>query len=447
MGAARRIRGMMPGMVRDLQELVRQPSVSATGEGLEDCAGMVCRMLAGMGANAKLLRIKGAPPVVYGEVISEQNPSRTLLFYNHYDVQPVEPVELWDDDPYSGRKRRGRVYGRGASDDKGELVARLGAVRAMLDGGGVPCNVKFVIEGEEEVGSPHVREYLLKHRKKFACDGVVWEFGYVDVNGRPIVGLGMKGLLFVELTARGPARDMHSSLAAIVENPAWRLVRALHTLRDARGRVLVRDWYVGAERLSRRDIALVRKEPFDARSFKSEYGVKSFLGNMGVQEAKRALVSAGTCNIAGLSSGYGGEGAKTVLPSMATAKLDFRLVPGMVPSVQAARLRRHLCEKGYGDIGVKILHGEAASRTDPSSRLVQDTLAAAIEIGRPILNVSNAATGPMDAFASVLGVPCVSVGCTHVYSRIHSPNEHVRLDLLERAARCMCGIAEKYAAP
>ena len=161
-------------LVNDLRVLIRQPSVSAKNQGIKKCANLVKNTLKKSGIKAEILSMKDYPPVVYGEVKSKKNPNKTLLFYNHYDVQPVEPVELWDDDPFSGTIKGNKIYGRGSSDDKGELITRVRAIVSFLKvTGDVPCNVKFVIEGEEETGSAHIEEYLKKYRKKFSCDGIL----------------------------------------------------------------------------------------------------------------------------------------------------------------------------------------------------------------------------------------------------------------------------------
>ncbi|MEE8179076.1 MAG: M20/M25/M40 family metallo-hydrolase, partial [Nitrosopumilaceae archaeon] len=220
-------------LVSDLQSLIQQPSISAKNEGIEDCAKLVTKILKQSGIKSHILRLKkGIAPVVFAEVNSKKNPTKTLLFYNHYDVQPVEPIELWTDKPFSGKIKGNKIFGRGASDDKGELITRIKAVQAFLKtNGDVPCNIKFLIEGEEETGSEHIDNYLKKYKKKFSCDGVIWEFGYIDSKNRPIVGLGMKGLLYVELSKKESVRDAHSSLAVIIKNPAWRLIEAVNTLR------------------------------------------------------------------------------------------------------------------------------------------------------------------------------------------------------------------------
>jgi len=438
----------MNNLISDLQTLIRQPSVSAKNEGIEECAKLVKKMLNKSGIKSEILRLKkGVAPLVFGEVKSKTNNSKTLMFYNHYDVQPAEPFDLWDYPPFSGKIKGNKIFGRGATDDKGELITRIKAVEAHLKTtGDVPCNIKFVIEGEEETGSAHIDQYLKKYKKKFSCDGVIWEFGYVDSKNRPIVGLGMKGLLFVELSVKESIRDAHSSLAVLIKNPAWRLIDAVKTLRDSDGKILIKDWYREVQPFSKEDLNLLAKEPFDEQSFKKEFGVKSFVSNKKGLDAKKALAGGATCNIAGFVSGYTGEGAKTVLPGEALVKIDFRLVPQMNPKKQIQRLKVHLKSKGFSDVKIKIFHGEAAARTNPSDPFVSNVKDAADEsFGTSILNVSNAGTGPMYSFVENLKAPCISIGSTYIFSRIHSPNEFARVDLLKKTTKCICLIMDKFA--
>lgn len=434
-------------LVSDLQSLIQQPSISAKNEGIEECAKLVTKILKQSGIKSHLLRLKkGIAPVVFAEVNSKKNPTKTLLFYNHYDVQPVEPIELWTDKPFSGKIKGNKIFGRGASDDKGELITRIKAVQAFLKtNGDVPCNIKFLIEGEEETGSEHIDNYLKKYKKKFSCDGVIWEFGYIDSKNRPIVGLGMKGLLYVELSKKESVRDAHSSLAVIIKNPAWRLIEAVNTLRDSNGKILIKDWYKEVKPLSKSEMKIIKNEPIDESSFKKEYGIKDFVDNKKGLELKKALVGDPTCNIAGFVSGYTGKGAKTVLPGHALVKIDFRLVPKMDPKKQIARLKKHLKSKGFGDIKLTIYHGEAAAKTKPSDPFVTIVKKSADEVfGKSILNVSNAGTGPMYSFVNILNAPCISIGSTYIFSRIHSPNEFARIDLLKKTTKCICQIMNKF---
>ncbi|MEK0329020.1 MAG: M20/M25/M40 family metallo-hydrolase, partial [Nitrosopumilus sp.] len=343
-------------------------------------------------------------------------------------------------------RKGNKIFGRGATDDKGELITRIKAVEAYLKTtGDVPCNIKFVIEGEEETGSAHIEEYLKKYKKKFSCNGVIWEFGYVDVKNRPIIGLGMKGLLFVELSIKESIIDAHSSLAVLIKNPAWRLIDAVKTLRDSNGKILIKDWHKEVIPFSKKDLELIRKEPFDENIFKKEFGIKSFVGNKKGMDVKKALVGGTTCNIAGFISGYTGDGAKTVLPCKALVKIDFRLVPKMDPKKQVMRLKKHLKSKGFTDVKIKVFHGEAAARTNSSEPFVTQVKEAADKsFGKSILNVSNAGTGPMYPFIDILKAPCISIGSTYMFSRIHSPNEFARVDLLKKTTKCICLIMENF---
>jgi acetylornithine deacetylase/succinyl-diaminopimelate desuccinylase-like protein len=438
----------MDAMIADLQTLIRQPSVSAKKQGLVECANLVSSIMKKAGISSEVLYLddKSVPPVVYGELKSKSNAGRTLLFYNHYDVQPVEPVELWDAEPFSGKLEGNYVYGRGSADDKGELITRIKAVEYCLkNAGDVPCNIKFIVEGEEEIGSVHIEQYLQKYQERLSCDGVIWEFGYVDAKDRPIISLGMKGLLYVELVAKGPSRDAHSSLAVLIENPAWRLVSALASMRDANGKILIKDWYNEVRDFTGEELDVISREPFDEKEFKEEYGVTRFVADAQGRDIKKALVGMPTCNIAGLNSGYTGEGAKTVLPAKALVKIDFRLVPGMIPERQLERLKAHLLDHGFGDIEVILIHGEAAGRTPISDPFVRQVEQAAKETyGSAIISVSSAGTGPMHSFAKVLKCPCISVGSTYMFSRIHSPNEFARVDLLNKTTKCIGRIMENF---
>jgi len=298
-------------LVSNLQELIRIPSVSAKNQFLEECAKLVSKIMNDAGIKAELLYLEEdvksdkIPPVVFGEVKSRSNPSgKTILFYNHYDVQPPDPLDLWNADPFSGNKEGNFIFGRGSSDDKGELITRIKAVEYFLkETGDVPCNIKFLVEGEEEIGSSHIEEYLTKYKEKFQADAVIWEFGYIDEKDRPIISLGMKGLLYVEMIARGPNVDVHSSLAVAIENPAWRLVSALNTLRNEQGKILIEDWYKDVREFTPEELALIEKDDFDEEDFKRNHGIKKFVNNASLHEIKKVLVGGPTCNIAGLFSG------------------------------------------------------------------------------------------------------------------------------------------------
>ncbi len=438
------------GLISDLQKLIKIPSVSARKQNLEECAKEIVAMMKRIGINAELIYFdddqkNSAPPLVYGEVKSKSNPNgKTLLFYNHYDVQPEEPRDLWEYEPFEGKVEGNFIYGRGASDDKGELVTRLKAIEFFLkQRGDVPMNIKFLIEGEEEIGSKNISKYLKKYNTKFMTDVVIWEFGYIDQEQKPIISLGMKGLLYVELTAQGASRDVHSSLAVLIENPALRIVQALSTLVDREGNILIKDWFKEVKELSEEESLIVDSEPFDEESFKKEYGISKFINNISGTRVKKALTCEPTCNISGLNSGYSGPGAKTITPSKAMVKIDFRLVPNMDPGLQFKRLEKHLEENGFEDIKVTLIHGEAAGRTALDNQYVKIIEKSANEIfGDSIISISSAGTGPMYDFIDLLKAPCISIGGTYIFSRIHSPNEFAKIDLLEKTTKCMIKIID-----
>ena len=437
----------MDDLLQDLQTLIRQPSVSAKNEGIEECAILVSNMLKKAGLHSDILRLnKTAAPLVFGEIKSKCNPEKTLLFYNHYDVQPVEPIDEWTHPPFSGKIIGTKIFGRGASDDKGELITRIKAVESYLkEYDDVPCNIKFCIEGEEENGSENIKAYLRKFKNKLSCDAVIWEFGYIDTKNRPVIGLGMKGLLYVELELKESVRDVHSSFAVIIKNPVWRLIDALKTMRSDDGKILISGWYDDVKSLSKNDLKIIEKEPFNENDFKKEYGVSSFVGNKNAFEAKKSLVSDPTCNIAGIKSGYTGNGAKTVLPSTVKVKIDFRLVPNMDPKKHVNLLKKHLKKNGFSEISIKVLNAEAAARISPDEDVVNVVCSSAKKIfGDYVLNISNAGTGPMHAFVNVLDVPCVSVGASYIFCRMHSPNEFAKIDLLKKATKCFCLILENF---
>jgi acetylornithine deacetylase/succinyl-diaminopimelate desuccinylase-like protein len=439
--------------ISQLQQLIQVPSISAVNQSLPECASLVSKLMNESGINSQLLYLEkhssrpDIPPIVYGEVKSIKNPNGgTILFYNHYDVQPPDPLELWESNPFDGKREGNYVFGRGASDDKGELITRIKAVEYFLKKtGDVPCNIKFVVEGEEEIGSSHLREYLEKYRQKLQCDGIIWEFGYVDERDRPIISLGMKGLLNVELSSIGPNADVHSSLAVLIENPAWRLVSALTSLRDINGNILIDDWTSDVREFTPEEIACVDKEEFEFQDFKKNYQVSHLINEKDIDLMKKSFVAGPTCNIAGLLSGYTGDGSKTILPSKAIAKLDFRLVPNMVPEKQFQKLRNYLDRIGFGDIKLKYLNGEAASRTPITNPFVELIKQCAIQVyGEAIVSVSSAGTGPMCYFDEILKAPCVSIGSTFKYSKIHSPNEYARIDLLKKTISCIGKIIERF---
>ncbi len=451
----------MNSLIVDLQTLIRQPSISATSEGLEQCAILLSNMMNSAGIKSELLYLDiedqiqdsitdQIPPVVFGEVKSKSNPNaQTMLFYNHFDVQPVDPVEKWNEDPFSGKVVGNLIYGRGSSDDKGELITRLKAVEYFLQkNGDVPCNIKFLIEGEEEVGSPHLFTYVKRYNEKLNSDLVIWESGYVDKDNRAIISLGQKGILNAEIGINGPCRDIHSSLAVAIENPAWKLIELLSFLYDSKeGKILIDGWNDDARPLNEKELQVLADEPFNEEAFKKEYGIANFINNQNSYEVKKALAMEPSCNISGLVSGYTKKGFKTILPSTATVKLDFRLVPDMNPKVQFDKLVSYLRKNGFvGDeISIKFINGEPAYRTplnNPYVKLIVDS--ASKIFNGVVLNISSSGTGPMYVFKELLNVDSICIGSTILPNKMHSPNEFTDLRLLNKGTNSFIEIIKNF---
>src|SRR5262245_12577555 len=262
--------------IAELSKLVAQPSISAQGIGLRECANLVADMLRARGFTAEVMDTEGAP-VVFGERKGKGN--KTLLFYNHYDVQPPEPLELWDSPPFEPSLRNGKLYGRGVSDDKSHIVARLHAIDAILDtDADLPCNIKFIIEGEEETASVHLHDFVRDHKDKLAADACIWEFGGVDHREVPMQYLGLRGICYVELSVESLGTDVHSGIGgSIFPNAAWRLVWALSTLKGPDERIRIPGFYDDAKEASVRDRELMDALPDVADEYKKRYGVKEFI--------------------------------------------------------------------------------------------------------------------------------------------------------------------------
>lgn len=432
----------------DISRLSAQPSVSATHQGIDECALLVKQMIEEIGGTAKILRLDGAAPLVYGEVLKPGS-DKTVLFYNHYDVQPVEPLELWKSSPFKPEIRDGRMYGRGVSDDKGQLVSRLKLIESYIKvKGAPPCNIKFCFEGEEEVGSPYLDKYIATNSELFRADSVVWEYGNIDAKGRPVVSLGVKGMIYLELTIKTLSRDAHSMNAAALPNPIWRLVKLLSLIRDDKGQIQIPGWYDHIAGLSPEEMEVLKEEAFDAEGMLATYGAKEFLGGMSGDEAKRALVAGPTANIAGIWAGYTGPGSKTVLPSEVHCKIDFRLVPGQDPDELFSNLTRFLSSQGFSDVKIERMTMEPAARTSFMSPWAQAAINAAREVFqvRPVIELSSPGTGPLYVFSRRYGADAVDIGFSPHDDAIHAPNENIRLDYLEKGMVWIAETIEGYLA-
>ncbi len=435
---------------QSLAELTRyaaQPSVAAQNLGMEDCARLVSEMLRARGFAVEILP-SGGFPVVFAE--REGARDRTLLIYNHYDVQPPEPFELWTSPPFTPTLRDGHLYGRGVSDDKGHLTARLLAIDAILaHGKSLPCRIKFVIEGEEEIGSVHMHEFVRRNRARLEADGCLWEFGYVDHRDIPLQYAGLRGICYVELSVESLSRDVHSGIGgSIFTNAAWRLTWALASLKGKDERVRIPGFYDPVRPPTARDRELMEQAPDMAEDYKARYGAKEFLRGMkGGLELRIAEVFEPTCTICGLTAGYQGAGSKTVLPARASAKVDFRLVPDMTPEQVLGQLRAHLDREGFQDVRIQFLGGNPAGRTDPDDPFLELVSKTAEPVyGTPMQIVPMVGgSGPNFAFIQELGVPVATAGFGNPDTRAHAPDENLRVDLYLKHAKHVARLIQAFA--
>lgn len=415
--------------VAELQDFCRQPSVAAQNWGMREMADKVVARLKQLGAAVELIPVGDGAPVVFAEIGSG---ARTLMIYNHYDVQPPEPLELWNSPPFDAAIRDGKLFARGVADNKGNLVCRIQAVEAYLATfGNLPLKIKFVVEGEEEIGSIHLPQFVDENRALLQdAHGCLWEAGYKDIDNCPVLSCGVKGIVYVELHARGANRDLHSAAAAIVPNPAWRLIWALATLKDENDNVLIDDYQSHVRPPTPAEMDALKSIPRDDEKLKVDYGIPAFIRNLsGIDLLKKHLYEP-TVTICGLYSGYIGEGSKTVLPNHAFAKIDFRLVPNLTPELVVDLLRRHLDRRGFNDIEIVLTeNGEHVARSPLDSAIVRSAIDAARSVyaTEPIVYPTMAGSGPMYPLCQQLGIPAVSAGCGWHDSRSHAPNENIRL--------------------
>lgn len=434
--------------IQELIEYCKLPTVSALGQSIEETAEYTAELLRREGFEVQILPKPGDGfPVVYGEMKGDS--PRTLMLYNHYDVQPADPLHEWTASPFDPERRGDRIYGRGTSDNKGNITSRLLAVRALKERfGSVPCNIKFVIEGDEEIGSPFVKPFIEQHRALLQSDACIWEGGYAFWDGSPTLMLGVKGLLYVELEVHGPSRDVHSSYATIIPNPAWRLAWALASLKGPDERILIDGFYDDVRSPSEEELATLHILPDESQVMIKDLGMdRSVLDVQGVEYNRRHIMEP-TCTIDGLKSGWQGPGAKTILPSSALAKLDFRLVVDQDPEDIIRKLRAHLAKYGFDDIRVNQFSTEHPSRTLMDDPFVQLTQAAANDAyGHDAYLVPTfPATGPMHHFAHELQMPCVMAGVNYIGGRDHAPDEHIRVEDFRQGTRHIAAILKRFGA-
>ncbi len=421
--------------LRDLSRLIKLPSVAAKGEHMESTAQIVAEMLREAGLETEIHETSGCP-VVTGEI--DVGAERTLLCYDHYDVQPAEPFDLWESPPFEMSIRDDRIYGRGVADNKGDLVTRIWAIKAFQETDTeIPVNIKFVVEGEEEVSSPHLHEFVEGNREWLKADGGIWEFGGSGIDGRQEAWLGLKGILYVQLEVEALSHDAHSSLGCVLPSAAYRLVWALSSLKGADEHIMIDGFYDDIKPLTDAEQQALSLIEMREEDVKKHYGIDSFILNLEGDALKEVYYNGPTCNICGVDTGYQGEGSKTVLPAKATAKLDFRLVEGMKPDVVLKGLRAHLDNLDFSDVKIAWHDGYPAAKTPVDHPFVEVVSRAneAVYGHKLVIQPTSPGSGPLYLFDGL--VPMVSIGCGDFESRAHSPNETILVDNFANATKRM----------
>ena len=434
----------------ELASLIRIPSISSLPEHKADmqrCAERWCQLLLAAGAQRAEVMPSAGNPLVYAErIVSPQAP--TVLVYGHYDVMPVDPIDLWQSDPFEPQVRDGRLYARGADDDKGQSFIQVKAFEYLVAEGLLKHNVKFIFEGEEEIGSPRLDAFLEEHRALLAADIIlVSDTGMLGAD-LPSLTTGLRGLAYWEVEVTGPPRDLHSGhFGGAVANPANVLCQLLARVVDADGRITVPHFYDDVEDLSDRERRMIASIPFDEEAYKRAIGVEALFGEKGYRTLERNSCRP-SFDICGIWAGYTGEGAKTVIPSKAYAKISTRLVPHQKRDTITRLVSDWLVAQAPPTVKVKVtaLHGGEGYVCPldlPAYQAAEEAFARAF--GKQPLAVRRGGSIPIiSVFERVLGIKTILMGFGLEANAIHSPNESFPLDIYRRGMHAVTEFHQLY---
>lgn len=423
----------------ELLDLLRIPSVSADPKYKNDVRRMAEATAAHLrkaGADTVEIHKTAGHPIVYADKIT--NPKApTVLVYGHYDVQPPDPLHLWDSPPFEPVVKKtklhpqGAIFARGACDDKGQFFMHVKAFEMMLKNGQLPCNVKFMIEGEEEVGSKNLEKFCKENKKKLACDVVLISDTSVIANDTPSLTVGLRGLCYMEVEVTGPNKDLHSGVyGGAVANPLNVLCSMIASLHDSKRRVTVAGFYDDVEKVSRKERKMMNEAPYDEKTYMKELGVNDLMGEKGYTTVERTGIRP-TLDVNGIWGGYTGEGAKTVLPSKASAKISMRLVPNQDPKKIEKLFQKHMEKLAPKSVKVKVTaHHGGYPVVVPTNSTEYKAAEKAMEqaYGKKPLPQRGGGSIPIVAmFDQVLNAKSVLMGFGLDSDDIHSPNEHYGL--------------------
>lgn len=438
--------------LEDLKTFLRIPSVSTLAEHTHDmrrAADWLADQLRSFGFEAVDVLPTEGHPVVAGEWHGAGPGAPAVLFYGHYDVQPVDPIELWRSHPFDPQIREENLYARGASDMKGQIVAHLKAIESLIRTTGLPLNIKVLIEGEEEIGSPHLEFFLRQHQDRFACDLCLNGDSGILAPDLPALTYGLRGLIYLEIRVKGPATDLHSgNFGGAVENPANVLCQVIAGMKDARGRIALPGFYDPVLPLTpeeRKDLASL---PMTDAWWLQKTGAPQLAGEPGFTATERATVRP-TLDVNGLLSGFTGEGSKTVLPSTAVAKISMRLVPNQTPDQVRTSVMTYLEAKMPRTVSWEVVEHASCHPAiiDRKSKAVR-AAARALEAvwGKPPLFARMGGSVPVvGMIQQLLGVPTLMLGYGLPDDNLHAPNEKQHLPTFHRGIEATIRFLTEYA--
>ncbi|WP_373498037.1 dipeptidase [Desulfococcus sp.] len=426
----------------ELVEFLRIPSISALSAHAGDvarAASWVFHRLQKAGLHHVQVLATGGHPVVYGDwLLAPDKP--TVLIYGHFDIQPVDPLAQWESPPFDPVIRAGHIYARGASDDKGNMLSPVAAVEALLAGGGLPVNVKFLFEGQEEIGSPQLPEFLARQRDLLACDLVVSADGLQWSPDQPKIDLGFRGIAAFQIDVRGPAADQHSGLyGGVLHNPNQALSRILASFHDAQGRILVEGFYDDVLDLSAEDRIHLAELPFEADRLADRLQVPELFGPPEYAPLER-IGARPTLEICGMGGGFQGEGMKSIIPACAQAKISCRLVADQRPERIIAAVRRHVKRIPLPGVRVEIreIPGSAVPYLMPADHAGIRAAANVLETlygTPPYLTREGGSIAACALFLKELGAYTVSFSFSCADENLHAPNEFFRIESMERGQK------------
>jgi len=440
------IDGKEPEFLDDLCILLAQPSVSATSEGIEECAQLITELGSKYGFDEGIIAESDGLPSVILRAFADNTPQNdlpTVLIYGHYDVQPVEPSQ-WTTPPFEPDIREDddgqqRIYARGAGDNKGQWFTHCCAIKTLRETTGLPINVTLLLEGEEESGSPNIRQVVSDNVAVLNADLVYNADGPLEIPGRPELILGTRGLLSLQIEVSGPKRELHSgNYGGPIQNPAWSLVQLLASLRSSDGWISVDGFYDSVREKSSLEDELIESIPLDNEDIQAEIGISGFAEGPGEAYLDKLLFYP-TMNIAGITSGYSGGGTKTAIPPKATAKIDMRLVEDQNPDTIYRKILNHIAERDFGPVDVSVEQlGSMTPLRIPPTVWFREPIEEAVEETwgmKPITKPSAGGAGPYYTFYDVLDASYIAVPYANHDENNHGPNENLRLDYFERGIR------------